>query len=138
VRGRRRRFAGLPAVALLGLGLGGCGGAGDRGADASEAAEEFERAVGSGDAAAMCAALAPETRSELEESEKSACSDAITAQDLPPGGPIRTVDVYGRQARIVLTSETLFLSQFTNGWKVVAAGCRPQSGRPYQCMVEGG
>ena len=32
----------------------------------------------------------------------------------------------------------LFLSQFPDGWKVVAAGCIPQPGRPYQCTVEGG
>ncbi|MDK0523889.1 hypothetical protein [Streptomyces sp. ML-6] len=56
----------------------------------------------------------------------------------PAGGPARTVDVYGRQARVVLTSDTLFLSQFADGWKVVAAGCRPLTGRPYQCSVKGG
>jgi hypothetical protein len=48
------------------------------------------------------------------------------------------VDVYGRQARAVLASDTLFLSQFSDGWKIVAAGCEPRPGRPYQCSVKGG
>lgn len=86
----------------------------------------------------MCASLAPDTRSELEDSKKAACAAALAADELPPGGPVRTVDVYGRQARVVLASDTLFLSQFPSGWKVVAVGCTPQPGRPYQCTVKGG
>ncbi|MFC7969405.1 hypothetical protein [Streptomyces cinereoruber] len=98
----------------------------------------FERALEQGDLKTACAALAPDTRSELEESEKKACHVGITAEELPVGGPVGTVDVYGRQARVVLKSDTLFLSQFPDGWKVVAAGCMPEAGRPYQCAVKGG
>lgn len=130
--------AGLLIAPLLGLGLGGCGSAGERSSDASFAASGFERAAGSDSGAAICAALAPETRSELEESAKAGCADAIAAEKLPSGGRVLTVDVYGRQARVVLTSDTLFLSQFSDGWKVVAAGCQLQTGRPYQCAVKGG
>lgn len=125
-------------ASMLGLALGGCGSAGERSADASAAATEFQRLLRTGDANGLCAALAPETRSELEESEKSRCADAIAAQDIPLGGAVRNVDVYGRQARVVLESDTLFLSQFPDGWKVVAAGCTPRSGQPYQCTVKGG
>ncbi|MFE5620542.1 hypothetical protein ACFQ8S_00475 [Streptomyces virginiae] len=32
-------------------------------------------------------------------------------------------DVYGRQAMVRLSGDTLFLPQFGKGWKVVAAGC---------------
>ncbi|BCL26672.1 hypothetical protein ACFFS2_00760 [Streptomyces aurantiacus] len=136
--GRRRRIAGvLIALCVLPLGLTACGTAGERGADASAAAEALEDALGRGDLAALCAALAPQTRSEVEESEKKACVDAIGSQDLPAGGAVRGVDVYGRQARVVLASDTLFLSRFPDGWKVVAAGCRPRPGLPYQCSVEG-
>lgn len=86
----------------------------------------------------MCAALAPETRREVEESEKKACAEAISAVELPAGGPVRDVDVHGRQARAVMASDTLFLSRFPDGWKIVAAGCEPRPGRPYQCSVKGG
>ncbi|MEU8865117.1 hypothetical protein [Streptomyces umbrinus] len=46
--------------------------------------------------------------------------------------------VYGNQARAVLSSDTLFLSRFTSGWKVVAAGCEPRPQEPYQCRIKGG
>ncbi|MDQ0585580.1 hypothetical protein QF030_007758 [Streptomyces rishiriensis] len=85
----------------------------------------------------MCSALAPQTRSEVEDSEKKVCPDAVSSQSLTAGGPLRRVDVWGRQARAVLASDTLFLSQFPDGWKIVAAGCRPRPGRPYQCSVKG-
>ncbi|WP_189111633.1 hypothetical protein [Streptomyces camponoticapitis] len=48
------------------------------------------------------------------------------------------MDVFGRQARAVLVSDTLFLSQFPDGWKVVPAGCEPHPGHPYRCSVKGG
>ncbi|MCX4850060.1 hypothetical protein [Streptomyces sp. NBC_00893] len=66
-RGRRlpggaARYAGLLVVPILGLGLVACGGSGERASDASAAAAEFERDIVTGDAAAACAALAPESR----------------------------------------------------------------------------
>jgi hypothetical protein len=141
VSGQRRRITRAPiplGVLLLLLGLSACGGTGERDASASAAATAFEQALAGDDRAALCTALAPETLSEVEDSEKKACDEAIGAQDLPAGGPVRNVDVYGRQARAVLASDTLFLSQFPAGWKVVAAGCQPRSGQPYQCSVKGG
>ena len=54
------------------------------------------------------------------------------------GGAVRRTDVYGNQARAVLSSDTLFLSHFTSGWKVVAAGCEPRSEEPYECRIKGG
>lgn len=51
---------------------------------------------------------------------------------------MRVVDVYGNQARAVLATDTLFLSRFAAGWKVVAAGCSPRPEQPYQCRVNGG
>ncbi|MFC8270620.1 hypothetical protein ACFUIZ_33635 [Streptomyces cinereoruber] len=126
------------AAALLGLASAGCGGSDERAAGASAVATGFERALEQGDLKAACAALAPDTRSELEESEKKACHVGIVAEELPVGGPVGAVDVYGRQARVVLKADTLFLSQFPDGWKVVAAGCVPDPGRPYRCAVKGG
>lgn len=124
-------------MGAMGALLVGCAGAGERGADAADAASAFERSLGVRDAAAVCAALAPSTRQELEGTEKAACDESFPFEDVRPAGRTRTVDVYGRQARVILTSDTLFLSQFDGGWKVVAAGCRPQSGQPYDCTVKG-
>ncbi|TQK42660.1 hypothetical protein FBY35_4088 [Streptomyces sp. SLBN-118] len=131
----------VPTVALTVLALAtlaGCGGTGPREAGASEASEHFERQLVAGRTGAACGALAPGTRMELEESEHKPCSEALAAEQLPEGGSVRKVDVYGRQALVVLEGDTLFLSQFADGWKVVAAGCRPEPDKPYQCTVKGG
>ncbi|MGW7051046.1 hypothetical protein [Streptomyces sp. NPDC054887] len=125
-------------MSLVGA-LAGCGGSADEREDrAAIAVQRFEDALSSDDARALCAALAPGTRSELEDSQERPCVEVITDQDLPEAGERRSIDVYGRQARVVAEGDTLFLSQFGAGWKVVAAGCRPEAGRPYQCTVKGG
>ncbi|MEU0786958.1 hypothetical protein ABZ341_36020 [Streptomyces sp. NPDC006173] len=128
----------LLAVCALIVGLTACGAPSKRVDAASGAATTFEKAVSGGNRTAMCAALAPQTRSEVEDSEKKVCTEAISEEDLSDGGAVRRVDVWGHQARAVLAADTLFLSQFPGGWKIVAAGCRPQPGKPYQCSVKGG
>ncbi|QES47254.1 hypothetical protein DEJ50_04825 [Streptomyces venezuelae] len=50
---------------------------------------------------------------------------------------IREAEAYGRQAIVRMAGDTLFLSLFTAGWKVVAAGCTPRPGRPYDCLIKG-
>jgi hypothetical protein len=135
---RARVVGAVAAVAVSAVAVAGCG-AGTGGA--SRAAGQFERALRAGDPDAACALLAPDTRQEVEESNQSGpsgCSEAITDEDLPDGGPVRTVEVYGHQARAVLADDTLFLSLFPGGWRVVAAGCEPRAGHPYDCTVKGG
>ncbi|MFC8428672.1 hypothetical protein [Streptomyces sp. NPDC057253] len=135
----KTRWISVPVfLVLLGPVLSGCGSVGERRSDAESAATGFERLLRADDPAGICGALAPETRGELEASEKESCAKAITSQDLPLGGTPHRVDVHGRQARVVLDTDTLFLSLFPGGWKVVAAGCTPQQGRPYQCTIKGG
>jgi hypothetical protein len=116
----------------------GCGAPSGLSEGASAAATEFARALRQGDGEAACAVLAPRTREELEQSERTPCDRAVTQEQLPDGDTVRTVDVYGDQARVVLTGDTVFLSHFSSGWKVTAAGCRPRPEQPYDCMVEGG
>ncbi|MFJ6385084.1 hypothetical protein ACIQI7_34405 [Kitasatospora sp. NPDC092039] len=132
----RMRWVRAAGVAAL-VGLAGCGQV-DRREDAAAAvAAGFEDAAGRSDAAALCGTLAPATREELEDQEKKDCEPALAGVDLPAGGPVRRVDVFGRQARVVLEGDTLFLSAFPEGWKVTAAGCTPRDRRPYQCEIKG-
>jgi len=98
----------------------------------------FERALDAGRHTYLCAALAPSTREEVEQSAKSRCEQAIGDEDLPKAGAVRRVDVYGDQARVVLEHDTVFLAHFPTGWKVTAAGCRPRPQQPYQCEIKGG
>ncbi|WP_433573613.1 hypothetical protein [Streptomyces sp. CA-251247] len=134
---RVRLCGGVCAVALFGV-LTGCGAVDEREAAIRSAVERFDAAVAAKDGASLCAALAPGTRSELEDSEHQPCAEAAAGLGLPPAGAVDGMDVYGQEARVVAAGDTLFLSRFTGGWKVVAAGCRPEPGQPYQCAVKGG
>ncbi|MEU6064957.1 hypothetical protein ABZ864_10815 [Streptomyces sp. NPDC047082] len=87
---------------------------------------------------AACAALAPDTRQELEQSAKDRCAEAFLEEQLPHARAVLRAQVYGRQAQAVLTTDTLFLSVFPAGWKVTAAGCVPCSQQPYQYLIKGG
>ncbi|MEU9212187.1 hypothetical protein AB0D27_30680 [Streptomyces sp. NPDC048415] len=98
----------------------------------------FEQALHAAQHERLCAALAPATREELEQSAKSRCEQAIGEQELPAAGAVRGVAVYGDQAQVVLEHDTVFLAHFPAGWKVTAAGCRPRPQRPYQCEIKGG
>jgi hypothetical protein len=116
----------------------GCGSVSQRERSAAAAAERFVDAVADGDGAAACAVLAPETVSALEDSAGSACTEAILDEDLPASGEVETADVYGQWARAVTPADTLFLAMFRDGWRVVAAGCRPAGEGPYDCALQGG
>ncbi|MEU9158083.1 hypothetical protein AB0D59_48055 [Streptomyces sp. NPDC048417] len=118
--------------------LSSCSTLGEREAAASRAAVRFEESVRRADGARACAALAPQTRQELQQSAKTSCPKALSEEQLSPAGAVRTVQVYGRQARVVLAADTLFLSVFPSGWKITAAGCEPRPHQPYQCQIKGG
>lgn len=134
---RRRSAAGLLLLAGLLL-TTGCGGLDERRSAASDTALEFEQSLRSGNGAAACALLAPGTRDELEQSAGARCRRAVLAEEMPPAHQVRRVDVHGRQARVTLTADTLFLALFSTGWKVTAAGCTSRPDQPYDCTVEGG
>ncbi|MFD6885310.1 hypothetical protein [Streptomyces sp. NPDC059957] len=123
---------------MVGVLIVGCGAPAGRVDGARTAGEGFERALASGDGTTACGLLAPETMGQLEQDEKKTCAEAIGAEALPKTGAVRAVEVYGRQAMLRLDGDTLFLSQFGGGWKVVAAGCTPQGEQPYKCALKGG
>jgi hypothetical protein len=126
----------VTAVALMAT-MTACTGPGEDGDAAASAARALSSAVAAGDGEAACATLAPDTVAELEESSGMACAQAVTEEDLPEPGTVETVDVYGQWARVVTSTDTVFLGAFGDGWRVVAAGCRSRGERPYDCRLQG-
>lgn len=115
-----------------------CGAPQARQDGAVRAGRAFEDALAAGAYGAACELLAPESREQLEEDGKQPCARALPSQGLPRGGGAARVDVHGRQALLRLDGETLFLSQFDDGWRVTAAGCVPEGGdEPYRCALKG-
>lgn len=149
MRGMRGARRGALAAALLVLpaALSGCGGVQEREDAAVAAVFRFHESLRTSDTARGCAALAPGTRDELEQTAELPCARALPDAGLPDAGlsaaglsaadDVRVVDVYGRQARVVTRRDTLFLSAFPGGWKITAAGCTERPHMPYQCLVKG-
>jgi hypothetical protein len=129
----------IAALAVLALALTGCASAGDRAPAAAAVASRLLTAVDGKDGATACAALAPDTASEVEQSSQGKpCAQAILDEDLPKPSPVTGTSVYGQWAQVRLADDTVFLAVFPGGWRVVAAGCQPRASRPYDCQVQGG
>jgi len=101
-------------------------------------ATKFVQALGSSNSAAACSYLAPETKSDLESSAGKSCPTALTEEDLPTAGPVEASKTFGTMAQVRFSADTLFLARFKSGWKVMAAGCSPKPGQPYDCQLQGG
>ena len=132
------RVSGTVTAVVLAAALSACGTASERRDQVRDAAAAFEKALGAGAYEHACTVLAPGTVEELEQSAGSPCVTALSEVPLSPGGAFRQADVYGGEARAVLATDTLFLSHFTAGWKVVAAGCRQRPEQPYRCRIKSG
>jgi hypothetical protein len=119
--------AGIAALTLL---LAGCGGLSDD--EVRAVAAQFA----AGEAAERCQLLASATLAALAE-ESATCADAL--EQVPLGsGEVAEVAVWGEEAQVKLSDDTLFLTRTSSGWRVMAAACRPQGqDRPYECRVEG-
>jgi hypothetical protein len=120
---------------------------------AAGVAADFHAAVAPREAVGVCALLAPETRSELEQSAQRPCDKAVLAESIPDVGGVQDSKMFGGKAQVRFTSardgradtlgdagiaDTVFLARFPGGWKVVAAACTPRDRLPYDCRVEGG
>ncbi|MBB2912050.1 hypothetical protein FHS43_003330 [Streptosporangium becharense] len=122
---------GLVAVAALTASLTGCASADD--VPAREAALRFYGAVEGGQGERACALLAPEAAESLRTGGET-CAAAVAQLDLP-GGEVLGVQVWGDEAQVRLTRDTVFLHRFPAGWLVRGAGCRSRGDLPYDCEV---
>jgi hypothetical protein len=104
--------------------------------NAEQAAVTFAQSIDAATAAA-CGLLAPQTLKELEQAE-GPCAAALPEQLEAASGRAESIEVYGKDAVVRLSTDTIFLARFKDGWRVTAAGCtREQDGRPYDCKVKG-
>jgi len=83
-----------------------------------------------------CDLLAAPTLAALEQDHQAPCAEAIGALPLQ-GGEVRSVEIWGSDAQVRLTGDTVFLTETDSGWRVVAAACTPRGDAPYDCEVEG-
>lgn len=125
----------LAVVVLTGLLLTGCTPVGQT--DASATAGRFQELVATQDWTGACALLSERARTDLESAAARPCAEAVTALRLPTDD-VGTVQVWGHNAEATVGQHALFLSEFSPGWRVIAAGCTSQGeDRPDQCAIGG-
>ena len=126
----------LLPLGLLVLGAPACGSSQD--GPVRDVAVQFSSAVAQHEGRAACDLLAPDTRKEFEQSAQKPCAEALFDEDLPSVRESAQVRAFGTMAQVGAGSETVFLTRFPDGWKVMAAGCTPGAFERYDCQVKGG
>ena len=126
-----RRSCVLLAAGALALLVSGCSSA--QRPEVERVATQFEDS--SGDPQVRCDLLAPSALEQLEEQLEKSCAEGIS--DVPlEGGEVQRVEVWGGDAQVQLSGDTVFLTETRTGWRVAAAVCTPQTEGPYDCEVE--
>jgi hypothetical protein len=120
-------------VALLGSGC-----ASNADTAAGEAAGRFHEALRAHDGPAVCALLAPRTRSEVSQAAGKPCAQAVLEEKIPSEGVPERISVVGPDAQVRYAEEAVFLSRYRGTWLVVAAGCTPKANDQYDCEISGG
>jgi hypothetical protein len=129
VHPRRAAAAVLAAGAVL---LTGCSSASQP--EVEQVASTFEEPAG--DPGERCDLLAPATLVAFEQDESAPCTDAI--QDLPlGGGGVESVQIWGGDAQVKFSGDTVFLTETRAGWRITSAACAPRAEAPYDCEVDG-
>jgi hypothetical protein len=133
---RMNRAAALLVVAVVTATASGCG----SGAESTPrtVGSAFADAVSGKDATRACSLLAPQTRAELEKSAGKPCASAILDEGLPSAGAWENVESFGTMAQVKFAADVMFVAEFKTGWKIMAAGCAPVPGHPYDCQLQGG
>jgi hypothetical protein len=99
------------------------------------AVREAASSSAGGDAAARCGLLATATMASLVQEEGTPCAEAIGQPPLGSGDVV-SVAVWGEDALVHLTDDTLFLTRTDAGWQISAAACEPAgASRPYDCQL---
>jgi hypothetical protein len=98
--------------------------------DVEQVATHFATA----DPTARCALLASATVAALEREGPCVATVGTSA---PSGWQVLRTEVWGDEAQVRLSGDTLFLTRTRAGWKVVAAGCTSNGDLPYVCRMEG-
>jgi hypothetical protein len=124
----------MGALALLSA---GCGTSSSE-RDARQSVERFMAAFQANDGAAACHELSEEASSALETSEGEPCEKAVLSLKQVKPGTIRDESVWVTSAQVRLSGgAAAFLDQIDGRWRISAAGCERQPGRPYDCELEG-
>ncbi|MFI6393178.1 hypothetical protein ACIBHY_39675 [Nonomuraea sp. NPDC050547] len=97
--------------------------------------EDFYVAINAGRAEQACTLLSPRAREGMESGGQT-CASSIAELRLPGGRALET-HVWGDEAQVRLSADTVFLHRFAKGWLVRAAGCAAREAQPYRCEVEG-
>ncbi|WP_260477613.1 DUF6766 family protein [Nonomuraea sp. WAC 01424] len=84
---------------------------------AARAAERFHAALESRHEDAACALLSRKTARKLPDPGQT-CGQALSDLHMGPGGRVTEVNVWGNEAQVRLTGDTLFLHHFDDGWRV--------------------
>jgi hypothetical protein len=130
------------AAAVLLLVTGAVAGCAPSGEAASRVALEFYGAIGDGDGDRACALLSLAAAEAVADDEGAPCPDSLTSGTVgdalaarAAAATLHDVRVAGRQAQVLVGSDTVFLARSGDGWVVTAAGCDARPGRPYDCEV---
>ncbi len=133
---RLRSGSGLALLACIAVFSTGCDSATEPAARAVAGA--FADALAASNGSAACQLLAPATKAELEQSAGKACPAAILEEDVPALGAVEDSAAFGTMAKVTFAEDTVFVTAFKGDWKVMAAGCSPVPGHPYDCLLRGG
>jgi hypothetical protein len=120
---------------LAAIVVAGCGTSAGK-HDAGDVAARFVAAVSARDGATACGLLTEQARESVSGATDASCAEAVLNID-EHGGPMRKVEVWGDAAQVRIGTDVVFLVHLRTGWRVSAAGCKPQPGAPYKCEVDG-
>jgi hypothetical protein len=132
---RASRFL-ATASCLVALLSAGCGRSDDERVTSAVTAR-FLRAIDAHDGALACAQLSQGAIESLEHDEGKSCAKAAPDLDVSPSRVTRA-QVFGTGAKVDLADgQSAFLELTRRGWRLSAAGCRPQpDDHPFICEVE--